>query len=69
MPVFYFLLFAGAILLWFLLSFCFIPLGKKVWQIIHRTTETLQKDEEDIYIQDENGNISVFENTKKGDSE
>lgn len=71
MPMFYILLFLGAIVLWFLLSFCFIPLGKKVWQILHTTKETLKKDEEDIYIRDEDGNITIFNNTtkQKGDNE
>ena len=65
MPVFIFLVILGTVILWFLLSSIFIPVGKKVWDIIHDTQETMSKDEEDVYIMDENGNYVVSNNKKE----
>lgn len=52
-PVFVILVILGAILLWFLLSFIFFPLGKIIYRIwkdavneIEKTDETNEKEKE-----------------------
>ncbi len=44
-PVFIILVILGAILLWFLLSFVFIPLGKLVYKVVKDAIDIMNKDE------------------------
>lgn len=44
-PAFIILVILGAILLWFLLSFVFIPLGKLVYKVVKDTIDIMNKDE------------------------
>ena len=41
MPVFVFLVFLGGLLLWLLLSFVFIPLGKLVTRLLNDAEEAM----------------------------
>lgn len=45
MPVFILLLFFGVAVLWLLLSFCFIPIGKFVYRIIKYAKTSMSKDD------------------------
>ena len=45
MPVFILLLFLGVAVLWLLLSFCFIPIGKFVSRLIKDAKTTMSKDD------------------------
>lgn len=44
-PAFIILVILGAILLWFLLSFVFIPLGKLVYKVVKDAIDIMNKDE------------------------
>lgn len=44
-PVFIILIILGAILLWFLLSFAFIPFGKLVYRVIKDAFDIMNKDD------------------------
>ena len=44
-PVFIILVIIGAILLWFLLSFVFIPLGKLVYKVVKDAIDIMNKDD------------------------
>lgn len=43
MPVFILLLFLGVAVLWLLLSFCFIPIGKFVYRLIKDAKTSMSK--------------------------
>lgn len=45
MPVFILLLFLGVAVLWLLLSFCFIPIGKFVYRLIKDAKTSMSKDD------------------------
>lgn len=45
MPVFILLLFLGVAVLWLLLSFCFIPIGKFVSRLIKDAKTSMSKDD------------------------
>ena len=45
MPVFYILVFIGAILLWFLLAFMFKPLGKLGHRVWKDTVDAINEEE------------------------
>lgn len=44
-PAFIILVILGTILLWFLLSFVFIPLGKLVYKVVNDAIDIMNKDE------------------------
>ena len=44
-PAFIILVILGTILLWFLLSFVFIPLGKLVYKVVKDAIDIMNKDE------------------------
>lgn len=44
MPVFVFLVFLAAVLLWLLLSFVFIPLGKLVCRLVDDALKAMSED-------------------------
>ena len=44
-PAFIILVISGAILLWFLLSFVFLPLGKLVHRVVKDAIDIMNKDE------------------------
>ncbi len=44
-PVFTFLVLLGAVLLWFLSAFAFIPLGGLIMKIILNATDTMAKED------------------------
>jgi uncharacterized membrane protein len=44
-PVFVFLVILFAVILWFLLTFTFIPLGKLIRKILQDTKEVIEKEE------------------------
>ena len=46
MPVFYILVFIGAILLWFLLAFMFKPMGKLGHRIVKDAVDAINEDDE-----------------------
>ena len=52
MPVFILLLFLGVAVLWLLLSFCFIPIGKFVSRLIKDAKTSMSKDD---YKEKQNG--------------
>jgi hypothetical protein len=44
-PAFIILVIFGAVILWFLLSFVFIPLGKLVYRVIEDAIDIMNKEE------------------------
>lgn len=46
-PVFILLVLIGAVALWFLLSFVFLPLGKFIYRIGKDATDAMNKDNND----------------------
>lgn len=46
MPVFYILVFIGAVLLWFLLAFMFKPMGKLGHRIVKDVVDAINEDDE-----------------------
>ena len=46
-PVFIFLVILGAVIIWFLLSFIFYPLGKLIYRIFKDAVEEINKKEND----------------------
>lgn len=70
MPVFFILVILGTIVLWFLLSSIFIPVGNKIWSIIHEAEEAMSKDKEnEKYTIDKDGNVTFSDENKKGESQ
>ena len=51
MPIFVLLVFVGAALLWLLLSFGFIPIGK-LSRLLKDASDAMSKDEKDEKIED-----------------
>lgn len=45
-PVFIFLVILGTVLLWFLLSFTFVPLGKLFYRLWHDVVDEINKKDE-----------------------
>lgn len=52
MPIFVLLVFVGAALLWLLLSFGFIPIGKLSNRLLKDASDAMSKDEKDEKIED-----------------
>ena len=46
-PFLIFLILLGAILLWFLLTFCFRPIGKIIYRLWSETKETINNQEDE----------------------
>lgn len=46
-PVFIFLVIIGAVIIWFLLSFIFYPLGKFIYRIFKDAVDEINREEND----------------------
>lgn len=46
-PVFIFLVISGSVIIWFLLSFIFYPLGKLIYRIFKDAVDEINKKEND----------------------